>query len=64
MTDKLNVCPFCGSENVSMKHYQRYGKETYAVKCENCGGRTAYWRRAEFASNAWNRRPANEGTEH
>ena len=51
----LRKCPFCGDEGAIGRH-----RDNYFVECCKCGSRTWFYKRAEKAAEAWNRRAGEQ----
>ncbi|MBQ7216955.1 MAG: Lar family restriction alleviation protein [Synergistaceae bacterium] len=51
--DKLESCPFCGSDNVSQVLMPGF---SWIVGCNECGCRTSEYTHSADAVTAWNRR--------
>ena len=52
--NRIQRCPFCGSEGDVYTTYERY--DSYHVKCDRCHARTGWYRTDKEAIKAWNRR--------
>ena len=52
---RLKRCPFCGSDNVSIRR-DGYDDHTIYIACGNCKAWTDYYRTTKEAVRAWNMR--------
>ena len=48
---KLKPCPFCGGGAAIGRH-----GDNYFIECCKCGSRTWFYKSADKATEAWNRR--------
>jgi len=59
MSEKLKPCPFCGSEKIELCADRIQGPnsgKSYAVECQTCYCKTAYYGTKDYAVMYWNKR--------
>ena len=62
MSEKLEPCPFCGSDDVFVVEHHFYKTEDcFGVQCDNCKTQSyQFYDSKNEAIEAWNRRAKND----
>lgn len=61
--EKLDNCPFCGSDKCEVKMWYGFIESLNYVQCYGCGANSAVFSTKEEAVVAWNKRSDKKNTE-